>query len=219
MPLKKAGDLIPVVSEFKSISSGARRRAQFMNFIHRGLVTYSTLVYDRNIGDVMALVNYFHPEFFTEQELNDRFGLFPNSDGKHDLLKKDGDDSMVPRILIFPEDTHNVSQTPIQRPQSRESEGSPDWRSSPISWDSPSALAMPDTSLPPPSLVKPFILPSRRNNYALTNDQGDSSDEDVWPPLQSRPRRPRRARKAQEVSAPLERRWGGRGDQGEDKED
>ena len=114
MPLKKAGDLIPVVSEFKSISSGARRRAQFMNFIHRGLVTYSTLVYDRNIGDVMALVNYFHPEFFTEQELNDRFGLFPNSDGKHDLLKKDGDDSMVPRILIFPEDTHNDNQTPVR---------------------------------------------------------------------------------------------------------
>ena len=128
-------------------------------------------------------------------------------------------------------------QFKIQRPQSQESDRSPDRRSSPISWDSPGALVMPDTSMPPPSLVKPFILPARRNNYVLTTDQGrliiscllyyslllhwsgDSSDEDVWPPLQPRPRRPRRARKAQEVSAPLERRWGGRGDQGEDKED
>ena len=114
MPPMKGADLVPVVADFKNITSLKLKKSSWMNYIQRGPVTYTTLVFDRNIGDTMSLINYFNPEFFTEQELNKRFGVYPNSDGKHDWAKKFGYKSKAPRILLFPENKPIVNQTPVR---------------------------------------------------------------------------------------------------------
>ena len=114
MPPMKGADLIPVVADFKNITSLKLKKSSWMNYIQRGPVTYTTLVFDRNIGDTMSLINYFNPDFFTEQELNNRFGVYPNSDGKHDLVKKNGGNPMMPRILLFPENKQIINQTPVR---------------------------------------------------------------------------------------------------------
>ena len=115
MPPVKGADLVPVVPEFKNITSAKLRKSSWMKYIQRGPVTYNTLVFDRNIGDTMALINYFNPDFFTEQELNNRFGVYPNSDGKHDLVKKNWGNPLMPRILLFPENKQIINQqTPVR---------------------------------------------------------------------------------------------------------
>ena len=114
MPPMKGADLVPVVADFKNITSHKLRKSSWMNYIQRGPVTYNTLVFDRNIGDTMSLINYFNPDFFTEQELNNRFGVYPNSYGKHDLVKKNGGNPMMPRILLFPENKQIINQTPVR---------------------------------------------------------------------------------------------------------
>ena len=43
---------------------------QILNFLHRGPVTFSTLVYDTNVGDISALATYFNPDRISERELN-----------------------------------------------------------------------------------------------------------------------------------------------------
>ena len=114
MPPMKGADLIPVVADFKNITSLKLKKSSWMNYIQRGPVTYTTLVFDRNIGDTMSLINYFNPQFFTEKELNNRFGVYPNSDGKHDLVMKNGDSSKAPRILLFPKIKPVINQTPVR---------------------------------------------------------------------------------------------------------
>ena len=113
MPIKYV-ELIPVVPEIKTISSPNLRRSSWRNFIQRGPVTYNTLVIDKFLRDVLIVINYFNPEFYTEQEINDRFGIYPNSDGKHDWVKKFGYKSKAPRILLFPENKTIVNQTPVR---------------------------------------------------------------------------------------------------------
>ena len=49
---------------------------QILNFLHRGPVTFSTLVYDTNVGDISALATYFNPERISERELNLRSVFF-----------------------------------------------------------------------------------------------------------------------------------------------
>ena len=107
-------ELIPVVPEFKTISSPILRWSSWRNFIQRGPVTYNTLVFVKFIGDVVTVINYFNPEFFNEEEINDRFGIYPNSDGKHDLVMKNGVSSEAPRILLFPKIKPIVYQTPVR---------------------------------------------------------------------------------------------------------
>ena len=113
MPIKYV-ELIPVVPEIKTISSPQLRRSSWRNFIQRGPVTYNTLVIDKFIGDVLTVINFFNPEFFTEQEINDRFGIYPDSDGKHDWEKKFGYKFKAPRILLFPENKQIINQTPVR---------------------------------------------------------------------------------------------------------
>ena len=61
--------------------------------------------------------------------------------------------------------------------------------------------------MPPPTRLtgarprtnKPIVIPARRINYVLPTDQGVTSDKV-------------RTQEAEGVAAPLERKWGGKGD-------
>jgi len=105
------GDLIPVESEATSIP-WTRRKSQILNFLHRGPVDFSTLVYDTNVGDISAISTYFNPERVSVKDLNTKFGQHPSSNPEKDE-KKDGSDSRKPRLLLYPE--HNQINTKAQR--------------------------------------------------------------------------------------------------------
>ena len=45
---------------------------QILNFLHRGPVTFSTLVYDTNVGDISTLSCYFNQERISVEELNSK---------------------------------------------------------------------------------------------------------------------------------------------------
>jgi len=95
-----------------------RRRSQILNFLHRGPVTFNTLVYDTNVGDISSLATYFNPDRISERELNLRFGHSPNSseDEKNACPQKIGDELVVkPRLLLYPDHNLNSSQVKVQR--------------------------------------------------------------------------------------------------------
>ena len=109
--LENPPDLIPVVDKFKDIPAN-RQKAQILNFLHRGPVTFSTLVYDTNVGDISPLFSYFPPALISVRELNIRFGVYPTNGEKHAPPKKKEDDSQVrPRILLYPENTLNQEES------------------------------------------------------------------------------------------------------------
>merc|ERR1712215_562129 len=114
--LERPGDLIPVQPNATSIP-WTRRRSQILNFLHRGPVTFNTLVYDTNVGDISALATYFNPDRISERELNLRFGHYPTSGEKHDSPRKIvGNDSVVkPRLLLYPNHSLDSSQVKLQR--------------------------------------------------------------------------------------------------------
>jgi len=113
--LERPGDLIPVQPNATSIP-WTRRRSQILNFLHRGPVTFSTLVYDTNVGDISALATYFNPDRISERELNLRFGHYPTSGEKHASPQKAGSEAVVkPRLLLYPDHNLNSSQVKVQR--------------------------------------------------------------------------------------------------------
>lgn len=113
--LERPGDLIPVQPNATSIP-WTRRRSQILNFLHRGPVTFSTLVYDTNVGDISALATYFNPDRISERELNLRFGHYPTSGEKHASPQKSGTEAVVkPRLLLYPDHNLNSSQVKVQR--------------------------------------------------------------------------------------------------------
>merc|ERR1712227_219909 len=115
--LERPGDLIPVLPNATSIP-WTRRRSQILNFLHRGPVTFQTLVYDTNVGDISALATYFNPDRISERELNLRFGHHPTSGEKHSSGSppKPGNDPVVkPRLLLYPDHNLNSSQVKVQR--------------------------------------------------------------------------------------------------------
>jgi len=103
--LERPGDLIPVKATAATIP-WTRRRSQILNFLHRGPVSFSTLVYDTNVGDISSLASYFNEERISVDELNSRFGHNPFG-GETNLLDdapKIGNESVVmPRLLLYPE--------------------------------------------------------------------------------------------------------------------
>jgi len=113
--LERPGDLIPVQPNATSIP-WTRRRSQILNFLHRGPVTFATLVYDTNVGDISALATYFNPDRISERELNLRFGHYPTSGEKHASPQKAGTEAVVkPRLLLYPDHNLNSSQVKVQR--------------------------------------------------------------------------------------------------------
>jgi len=193
--LEKPGDLIPVVAKATAIR-WTSRRSQILNFLHRGPVTFSTLVYDTNVGDISPLSAYFNPDRISERELNTRFGVYPTNGEKHASPKKEDDDSQVkPRILLYPENKPNIPQPQTQfktqrimnwvlsQETDRNSSGE-SGKSTPepdhLGWPKP------DTSMPPPKRVtsKPYTMPVNSINFMLDSvwaNNGDSGDSDSWP--------------------------------------
>ena len=84
-------DLIPVVVKFSFVPKN-RRKSQVHNFLHRGPVTFDTLVYDNNVGDINFLYTYFNPAMMSERELNIRFGVYPTNGEKHASPKEREED-------------------------------------------------------------------------------------------------------------------------------
>jgi len=110
------GDLIPVLPTATTIP-WTRRKSQILNFLHRGPVTFSTLVYDTNVGDISALSTYFNPERISVKDLNSRFGQYPSSGetGREDNVKVGSENVLKPRLLLYPEHNLNHSQVKVQR--------------------------------------------------------------------------------------------------------
>jgi len=100
--LGRPGDLIPVLPEAAEIS-WTRRRSQILNYLHRGPVNFSTMVYDTNVGDISSLACYFNKERISVDELNNRFGHYP---GEDDVVKEPmmiGKEVItMPRLLLYP---------------------------------------------------------------------------------------------------------------------
>jgi len=232
--LERPGDLIPVLPQATAIP-WTRRRSKILNFLHRGPVTFATLVYDTNVGDISALATYFNPDRISERELNLRFGHYPTSGEKHASPTKNGNDSIArPRLLLYPDNKQNANQAQLKVQRtlnwvlSQDSDGTGSGsgnsgHSTPEPGQTPVLL---DTSMPPPVTTKPFTMPATTINSALDTlwtDKGDATDSDPWPgsgdsglglgQLANRV-------EAQDVSAvmdPMERRWGVWRDQGQAK--
>lgn len=109
--LLESGDLIPVLAEAIEIP-WTKRKNQVMNFLHRGAVTFQTLVYDTNVGDISPLSTYFNPQKWTVDDLNQRFGQLCDEDSRLDgsspgLTVAPGADvksaTLTPRLVLYPE--------------------------------------------------------------------------------------------------------------------
>jgi len=115
--LERPGDLIPVQGSATTIP-WTKRRSQILNFLHRGPVTFNTLVYDTNVGDISSLATYFNPDRISERELNLRFGHYPAASGgeEHESPQKAGhEDAVKPRLLLYPDHNLNPNQMKAQR--------------------------------------------------------------------------------------------------------
>jgi len=110
--LERPGDLIPVQRNATNIP-WTKRRSQILNFLHRGPVSFSTLVYDTNVGDISSLATYFNPERISEKELNLRFGHCPTSSGgktQASPLRSGSVSGVVkPRLLLYPDHGANTT--------------------------------------------------------------------------------------------------------------
>ena len=111
--LERPGDLIPVLPNATAIP-WTRRRSQILNFLHRGPVTFATLVYDTNVGDISALATYFNPDRISERELNLKFGQYPTSGEKHASPTRNGNEVKVPRLLLYPDNKQNANQVQVR---------------------------------------------------------------------------------------------------------
>ena len=70
--LNRPGDLIPVTEEAK-LMTWSNRSSKIVEYLHRGPVSFSTLVYDTNVGDIATISSYFNPEMVTLEELNKKY--------------------------------------------------------------------------------------------------------------------------------------------------
>lgn len=68
------GDLIPVRPEAIHVP-WTKRKSTILNFLHRGQVTFRTYVYDTNVGDISPLSTYFNPKRWSDEDLNNKFGV------------------------------------------------------------------------------------------------------------------------------------------------
>ncbi|CAB4057396.1 unnamed protein product [Lepeophtheirus salmonis] len=103
---------------------GTRRKSQILSYLHRGSVTFETFVYDTNVGDISSLSTYFNPERWTVDDLNHKFAQTPDSDNafasavadggnncnpdltsKFTELQKNASSSVLPRLLVCPDDS------------------------------------------------------------------------------------------------------------------
>lgn len=102
--LERPGDLIPILPEAAQLP-WTKRRSQILNFLHRGPVTFSTLVYDTNVGDISTLSCYFNQERISVEELNWKYGHLPGEQ------EKKGKTLGMPRLLLYHEKSTSTSHS------------------------------------------------------------------------------------------------------------
>jgi len=158
--LETPGDLIPVLPG-AALIPWSRRRSQILNFLHRGPVFFTTLVYDTNVGDISPLDSYFNPQRVSLKDLNERFAQLPtNPVGNPEETKRIGVEAvMLPRLLLYPQ-----GDSALQPPGPATDPGS-----NSVSWpvedvfltDAPQAAhTLPDsfrTDIPRPSYVEQLL--------------------------------------------------------------
>ena len=94
------------------------RSSNIVNFLDRGPVSFSTLVYDTKVGDIATVASYFNPAMVTVEELNTKYtkrmGKIEDVDTKYtwrsydDEEVQDRDDKVqAPKLLIYPTLLHN----------------------------------------------------------------------------------------------------------------
>merc|ERR1712126_222171 len=205
--LERPGDLIPVLPNATSLP-WTRRRSQILNFLHRGPVTFQTLVYDTHGGDISALATYFNPDRISERELNLRFGHHPTSGEKRasgsPLKPSNANDPVVkPRLLLYQDHNLDSSQVKVNRTLnwvlSQDSDSGTSSGTSGQSTPEPGMIHPPPVqqmkmtevdnnlnvpdSLPTPVTSKPFTMPTHSMNTVLDSvwaDQGTCQTGN-WP--------------------------------------
>jgi len=194
--LERPGDLIPVLPNAVTIP-WTRRRSQILNYLHRGPVTFNTLVYDTNVGDISALATYFNPDRISERELNLRFGHYPTTGEKHESPdKRTGAEAAVkPRLLLYPDHSQEKVQRTYNWVMSQDSKaGSPvpviqgQQRQNLTTTTSSLDMGPPQLNVnrnfSNPLLSKPFTMPSTAISSVLDNvwsDKGTESPDSSWP--------------------------------------
>jgi len=98
--LEKPGDLIPVTVEATKIP-WTKRRVQILDYLHRGPVTFSTLVYDTNVGDISSLSSYFNPQRVSVHDLNTKIGSFSSGSARVETKKIGNENVVMPRLLLY----------------------------------------------------------------------------------------------------------------------
>jgi len=111
--LEKPGDLIPVTEAAKFLPWHGRR-SKILNFLHRGKVTFATLVYDTNVGDISTLGCYFNSERISVDELNSRYGSSVGGEGPGATARVGREEVAVPRLLLYPEHHAEGGHTDVQ---------------------------------------------------------------------------------------------------------
>jgi hypothetical protein len=111
--LEKPGDLIPVTEGAKFLPWHGRR-SKILNFLHRGKVTFTTLVYDTNVGDISTLGCYFNSERISVDELNSRYGSSVGGEGPGATARVGREEVAVPRLLLYPEHHTEAGNTDVQ---------------------------------------------------------------------------------------------------------
>ena len=94
--LNRPGDLIPVTDEAK-LMTWSNRSSKIVEFLHRGPVTFSTLVYDTNVGDIATIASYFNPEMVSLEELNSKYAQRFRGSGQEQK-----EEVQVPQLTRWP---------------------------------------------------------------------------------------------------------------------
>nr|AQS22632.1 hypothetical protein [Pseudodiaptomus poplesia] len=109
--LVSPGDLIPVTSDATQIP-WTRRKSQILNYLRRGAIDFSTLVYDTKVGDISPVSSYYNPERISIKELNTKFAKTSDTTEPMDSIRIGGESVALPWILIYPD--HNLDKAKVR---------------------------------------------------------------------------------------------------------
>merc|ERR1712112_529511 len=170
--LERPGDLIPVTPQATSIP-WTKRRSQILKFLHRGPVTFKTLVYDTNVGDISPLSAYFNPDRISVPDLNNQFANCPKNGEKQAPTQKNSDFGVTPRLLLYP----NRDQDPDPSSSSGASGHPTPEPSTSKNGSMPSMV----TEGPIKGNSKPCTLPSSSMSTSLRSVWSDKKEAKPWP--------------------------------------
>lgn len=190
--LERPGDLIPVTPQATSIP-WTKRRSQILKFLHRGPVTFKTLVYDTNVGDISPLSAYFNPDRISVPDLNNQFANCPKNGEKQ--AQKNNDFGVTPRLLLYP----NRDQEPLfmakqvnkvertlswvmdQDPDPSSSSGASGHSTPEPSGSKTSSMSTMANEGPIKGNSKPCTLPTSSMNSALRSVWSETKESKPWP--------------------------------------